>query len=295
MPQVGTGRSRGALNVVSQTTLAGFTLVELLVVIAIIAMLAGLLLPVLSKAKEKGRNVVCQSNQKQIYLGHRLHLDQDPGDSLGEPALGDWIVDEVGGQEKGWICPSAPPGKPDPNGSFGTVSSAWEGASWGLGYPEHGARPGTVRRRAGSYAYNLWIQDWQKLSGQPVYNEIPRSEFHSEGEIVRPFQTPLVADAVMEAVRPLARDPAPQSLIYGGRMYPSGSLGTYGAMELMGIPRHGKRPTPVPDTFQASKPIPGRVNVVFFDGHVQSIPPDKLWSFYWHKGYEPPSRRPGLH
>ena len=66
---------------------AGFTLIELLVVIAIVAILAALLLPVLSRAKDSGRTTACRNNHRQLALAWQGYIN-DHNDELP------WTVDD---------------------------------------------------------------------------------------------------------------------------------------------------------------------------------------------------------
>jgi len=57
----------------------GFTLIELLVVIAIIAILAAVLFPVMTSAKEKAKQAECSSNIKQLIMGFKMYSDDNDG------------------------------------------------------------------------------------------------------------------------------------------------------------------------------------------------------------------------
>lgn len=125
-------------------------------------------------------------------------------------------------------------------------------------------------------------------------------DFRSESQITEPSRTGLYADGINWEVLPHAVDPPPPNLSQPWMdSYPTGGNLPYDAgiapMSRIALPRHGSRPSSTPNSpWPKTQPLPGAVNVSFYDGHSETVKLDALWQIYWHKDYVAPAKRPGL-
>jgi prepilin-type N-terminal cleavage/methylation domain-containing protein/prepilin-type processing-associated H-X9-DG protein len=241
-----------------QQGIRAFSLIELLIVIAIIALLVGILLPVVSRVRESGRSTVCLANLQQWGYVYQMYLSANRGKSLMEGPYSDYgnwwneLAPYAKSNTPGMLCPSASDPKSwqlpgvDREGESGIRGSASHAWYW----------QDALGTQLGSYGFNWSLYDIsasRHLPPSPLQIHFPAKEA---------ARVPVFADCIYPAIAlEWLGDKAPADLENPDHV---------GGVSDCCMDRHRMS-----------------VNVVFLDGHGEHVSLPALFGFRWNDGYVP--------